>query len=503
MIDLSTIQSFLKSSVPRNTLYFAVVAVSIFLRLLVGFNPYSGEHFSPVFGDFEAQRHWKELTINHHPKDWYVNYVRDHKTNPWPLDYPPLTAYHEFTMGLISRYFHPASVALGTSRGYEDPSHRLFMRLTVIVSEIMVYFPAAYFVSISPNLTNRWAKFTTFTLLLLNPMLIFVDHGHFQYNNVALGMLLFAIGFTQRDSPLIGGFFFTLAFMFKQTLLYFSPMFFAYMLGQALRLKTWKLALQRVLYLGTIVVGTVIILLIPLIQHCDSSDCVRNQLGYMMTSMFPFGRGVFEGFVANVWLVLSPVFKIRSGLMTSPYLGMASTICTILSFLEVCWYMGRSPKASLFPLGLSATALAFYLFSWMVHEKAVILPLTAMLAGFPALVDSGNGELAIRMTEAAIISLWELFINDICVMGGLPIGIFGLFLLRSAVASQTKKQINTWPNNASIVCNLIGVVGMIGAVALPTPDKYPAIWFWVLSAGSCVTFLISWRRLISIVKARR
>ena len=42
----------------------------------------------PLFGDFEAQRHWMELTLHVPLKEWY--YLDKHW---WGLDYPPLTAY--------------------------------------------------------------------------------------------------------------------------------------------------------------------------------------------------------------------------------------------------------------------------------------------------------------------------------------------------------------------------------------------------------------------------
>ena len=48
----------------------------------------------PMHGDFEAQRHWMELT-NHLPMSmWYF-----HDLQYWGLDYPPLTAYHSWLMG--------------------------------------------------------------------------------------------------------------------------------------------------------------------------------------------------------------------------------------------------------------------------------------------------------------------------------------------------------------------------------------------------------------------
>jgi hypothetical protein len=47
-----------------------------------------------MFGDYEAQRHWMELT-NHLPlRQWYT-----YDLQYWGLDYPPLTAYHSWLCG--------------------------------------------------------------------------------------------------------------------------------------------------------------------------------------------------------------------------------------------------------------------------------------------------------------------------------------------------------------------------------------------------------------------
>lgn len=43
----------------------------------------------------------------------------------WGLDYPPLTAYVSWGCGQLSRVLEPASMALGLSRGYETPSHKV------------------------------------------------------------------------------------------------------------------------------------------------------------------------------------------------------------------------------------------------------------------------------------------------------------------------------------------------------------------------------------------
>jgi len=50
----------------------------------------------PMHGDFEAQRHWMEVTTNLPAKEWYW-----HDLEWWGLDYPPLTAYHSWLLGVM------------------------------------------------------------------------------------------------------------------------------------------------------------------------------------------------------------------------------------------------------------------------------------------------------------------------------------------------------------------------------------------------------------------
>ncbi|KAJ7375672.1 Glucosyltransferase-like protein, partial [Desmophyllum pertusum] len=45
----------------------------------------------PMFGDYEAQRHWMEITYNLPADEWYTN-TTNNDLMYWGLDYPPLTA---------------------------------------------------------------------------------------------------------------------------------------------------------------------------------------------------------------------------------------------------------------------------------------------------------------------------------------------------------------------------------------------------------------------------
>lgn len=58
----------------------------------------SGYDNEPRFGDFEAQRHWMEITTNLPISEWYRNStVND--LDYWGIDYPPLSAYHSWICG--------------------------------------------------------------------------------------------------------------------------------------------------------------------------------------------------------------------------------------------------------------------------------------------------------------------------------------------------------------------------------------------------------------------
>lgn len=92
---------------------------AVLIRLTVALHPYSGAQTPPMFGDYEAQRHWMEITVNLPVKEWYRNNSAN-DLGYWGLDYPPLTAYQSYFHGILLKYFDPASVELFTSRGYES-----------------------------------------------------------------------------------------------------------------------------------------------------------------------------------------------------------------------------------------------------------------------------------------------------------------------------------------------------------------------------------------------
>jgi alpha-1,3-glucosyltransferase len=92
---------------------------ALLVRALVSVGPYSGQGAAPKFGDYEAQRHWMELTLHLPSSDWYRN-TSDNDLAYWGLDYPPLSAYQSWIHARLINASLPDAVALRSSRGFES-----------------------------------------------------------------------------------------------------------------------------------------------------------------------------------------------------------------------------------------------------------------------------------------------------------------------------------------------------------------------------------------------
>lgn len=129
-----------------------------------------------------------------------------------------------------------------------------------------------------------------------------------------------------------------------------------------------------------------------------------SSLFHALQRIFPFSRGLFEDKVANVWCSLNVVIKLREVFsMTalariSAALTLATTMPLIAGLVWVSYRQkadqqqslpstrtrGPAPTIKLLPHALFASAMAFFLFSFQVHEKSILLPLmplTLILAG--------------------------------------------------------------------------------------------------------------------------
>ncbi|CAG8523049.1 12251_t:CDS:10 [Funneliformis caledonium] len=253
----------------------------IYVRWTVGLHPYSGQNTPPKYGDYEAQRHWMELTLHVPIDQWYY-----YDFEWWGLDYPPLTAYVSWICGKIGSLFNPEWFVLDTSRGLENEENKLFMRSSVLVLEYLIYIPSV-FVFVNWWFANESWKRRGLAILfiLLQPALILIDHGHFQYNSVMLGLTIWALNCFFNDYDVLGSIFFCLALSFKQMALYFAPAIFAYLLGKCI--KNNRKGIILFVKLGVTVVITFAIVFFPFLDSVE-------HISQVITRLFPFQRGLYE-----------------------------------------------------------------------------------------------------------------------------------------------------------------------------------------------------------------
>ena len=477
------------------TLTALVLVVALLLRVTIGYFPYSGENEGPHFGDYEAQRHWMEITLNTKPSEWYT-VSGDEGQRWWPLDYPPLTAYHEYLLGLISAVYEPPSIVMDVSRGYETSSHRTFMRLTVVVSDLLVYFPAVLTLVTWSKRGHESLRPIAVAVLLLHPLLIFIDHCHFQYNTVAIGLVIAATSAILNERVYLSASLYTLAFLYKQTMLYFAPAFFFFMLGQALKLPLTA-AMKRIALLGIVVLTTTFIVFLPLLADCESYSCVAHRVVFILRRIFPFWRGAFEDYVSNFWVAINPIMRLRNASIEQLEIARSfSTVLTLAASLVPCWAILRNPRIERFPVVLAAVSLDFYLFSWLVHEKAVLLPLTSMLCALTIGHDSALCTIVFPFMDASLLSCFPLMLTEKSVLGVLSLAYLGSTVVRCLPAcTRGPSKVNKlhW---LSYICNTGGLLGALCLVSANAPIRYPYLWQLVIAVCCCGTFIITWIRLV-------
>ncbi|XP_006848211.2 probable dolichyl pyrophosphate Man9GlcNAc2 alpha-1,3-glucosyltransferase [Amborella trichopoda] len=351
----------------RKFTLLSILLFAFFLRILVSLHPYSGARRPPMFGDYEAQRHWMEITINIPPREWYKNTTFNHLAY-WGLDYPPLTAYQSYFHGIFLRALDPNSVALSSSRGYETPLSKLLMRWTVLSSDALVFFPAAlYFVIVYYAGRKDDEVAWQLAMILLLPGVILIDHGHFQYNCISLGLTIGAVAAIISENDVLASVLYCLALNHKQMSAYYAPAFFGHLLGKCIRRKN---PLLETMKLGFVVFGTFIIVWWPYLSSVEAILEVLRRLA-------PFERGIYEDYVANFWCSTSFVIKWKR-LFSMQTLRLLSFGATLASILPSTVHQISVPSRQGFLYAMLNSSFSFYLFSFQVHEKSVLLPLVAM-----------------------------------------------------------------------------------------------------------------------------
>ncbi|KAH9480442.1 Dolichyl pyrophosphate Man9GlcNAc2 alpha-1,3-glucosyltransferase [Psilocybe cubensis] len=472
----------------------AVLATSLLVKLAIGLGSYSGQGTPPMYGDYEAQRHWMELTVHLPMKQWYT-----YDLPYWGLDYPPLTAYVSWICGIVAHWINPAWVALDKSRGIESAESKVFMRMSVLVTDTLVYLPALLmFCRIWHGSRSKRTQELALLTLILQPALLLIDFGHFQYNAVMLGFTLLAMNFFATGQDLLGAFFFVLSLGFKQMALYYAPAIGSYLIAKCLYLGPTE-GSRLFVRLAAVTAGTFIVLFLPWLPPFAPFTAIAQPI----KRIFPFARGLFEDKVANFWCASNVVFKWKAWASASALVKL-STLLTAVGFLPGVVGLIRSgfkmqsltknkeptPFLPLLPYALLTSSMSFFLFSFQVHEKTILLPLmpiTLLLSGSP--IDSAVYSWGALVNNVAVFSMWPLLKRD-----GLGVQYLAMLLLWNRLIGYNPIRI---PPKSFIQLFSLAVYGAAIALhvlelTISPPLRYPDIYPVLNVLISTPVFFLTW-----------
>ncbi|CAG2177678.1 unnamed protein product, partial [Oppiella nova] len=451
-----------------NVWYFGNL-LALLLRWTTGQHSYSGEASPPMFGDYEAQRHWMEVTVNLEVRQWYTNST-DNDLLYWGLDYPPLTAYHSYLNGKIAQYLNPLWTQLHESRGFESYYHKIFMRFTVLLVDLLIYFSSIYtYWSIclsSLNAIKPRDKAVNCVISLINPALILIDYGHFQYNCVSLGLVIWTVNCLMRGHDVLAAIVFSLALNYKQMTLYYAFPIFWYLLSLCFRQPNKFKSFIKFVSISCAVVLTFAILWLPYLQSIDSILQVLNRI-------FPVNRGIYEDKVSNFWFSLSVVLKIKK-YFTDSMLAKISAVITLLSAIPSSFLLYRNPTLLNLKYALVNSSLLFFLFSFQVHEKSILMVSICVL-----LVMDKHPLCCLWFVVISTFSLQPLLIKD-----GLMFPYFSLIIFFICVFTNAFGDFEIWNPISwrekvvffSFISSMIGcLILSVGALTIPAPKSLPHI----------------------------
>lgn len=437
---------------------FAILSVLLCFQIAISLNPHSGEGQPPMYGDYEAQRHWMEITLNLPIEQWYVNGSHNDLLY-WGLDYPPLTAYHHNLLGVVARTINESWVELTESRGFESLGHKIFMRISAIIPFYIFYLPPLIYFYLSSKKMSP----VLYGLALMYPALLVVDNGHFQYNSISLGLFLFTYIFLTRNHTLLGSIFFVAALNYKQMELYHALPVFVFILSRSLN-KTQPLAtVLKIAKIGVVVIFAFLLIWLPFLLTGTVKD--------VLIRVFPFNRGLYEDKVASFWCAFSFVLKRLPIQNVQIYLSTALVLlCSLPSLLSLF----LQPSEKNFRLSLTTTALSFFLFSFHVHEKTILLvtiPSLLLIFDYPSHV--------LLLLNISNISIFSLCVKD---NFSLALVFFVAYFLVSYSLTSSQKL-------PQIVSISMGFIICILELYGPSNQRFPHIYQLANAFFSCLHFL--------------
>jgi alpha-1,3-glucosyltransferase len=482
--------------------FAAVACIGVALRCMLAVHPHSGLHEAPLRGDFEAQRHWVEVTHGVPRAAWY----RDGPGNSmqhWGLDYPPLSALHAWGIGAATRAaiavlpvsnataLWEQSFGLVASHGAESDEIRFIMRAAALVTDVVMYFSSVWALS----RVLRIDALALVALVLALPQ-SFIDHGHLQFNSVPGGLFVAgaaaaALWSCNREKRVALDMAIAVAaataVMFKHMSLFWTPGIGAVLLSHVVDTYRTRGAVPALGHLSLTVAAGVAVF--------AASFAPLNAVD-VLTRMFPFHRGLFEDKVANVWCSITPVWRVADYVPVHQLVRLC-TACTAAAFFPsvLATILRRPPSeptAAVFRYAAAASAasLSFFLFAFQVHEKGILLPAAgAALAAVAVPPHAAVRAACDHFVLVAVASLWPLAVKDS--LTGPWFACVLLAAIHSAVSisrvCDTTFARRVWTLS---VLSLV-MTGLFVAVTEPGP-QLPDLHALAVSIVCCVHFVGYW-----------
>eukprot|EP00842_Homolaphlyctis_polyrhiza_P001102 jgi/Hompol1/1993/HPOL_002114-RA len=151
--------------------------------------------------------------------------------------------------------------------------------------------------------------------------------------------------------------------------------------------------------------------------------------------VFPIGRGLYEDKVANVWCALSVAIKFRQ-LFDLPDLVKLSIAATLVATIPSGLLLLRWSNPRAFLYALINGSLGFFLFSFQVHEKSILLPALPV-----ALLVLDDPLACTWFMNVAMFSMFPLIQRDELVL--VYIALVGIWNIVNPSLFQTKSTIAT------------------------------------------------------------
>jgi len=337
-------------------------------------------------------------------QQWYAQDV---------MKFPPLASFAAYIFGVAASAVVPGFLPPGGVYDVEDA--KAFMRATVLVMDLVVFFSSAWqfcrvYYSGEGKKKDEAGKFLlykdkglslaqegpialvseVFLLILLQPALVLVDHGYFQYNAIHLGLVVWSLCLGIEESPFSASVLLALSLNFNQVAYHFALPILLYLclveIGAAgdgncggrtcnvLRFyNTAKVALALVSTFGLL--WTPFCLGMKTFSGCR--DGIENVFSVVATLPADGNES------PAIWSALPPFCFLRRFLTNRDMLivSAVSTIIGLVPSLSDLIRHKKSPRRLVW--AMFNCSLTFVLLSHRVDRFSILLPLmpAALLAG--------------------------------------------------------------------------------------------------------------------------